>query len=209
MLFLETIAPATLDLLRRLQSEPMLQDTRLVGGTSLALQLGHRMSIDLEMFGKWDYAANLQRALEKIGRTEKQNGTPDGKMQFFYIDDVKMDFVSCEEYAWLENPVCIDGVRLAGIRDIGAMKINAITNRGTRKDFVDLARLLDEWTMKEIFGWYVKKYPLANPALALRSLSYFADAEAQPMPKMLIPFDWDAAVAKIRNAVREFVTSIR
>jgi hypothetical protein len=95
-----------------------------------------------------------------------------------------------------------DGVRLAGIKDIAAMKVNAITNRGTRKDFVDMARLLDDYSISDIFWWYREKYPLANPALAMRSLSYFADAETMPMPKMLIQFDWEAAKDRIRSAVR-------
>ena len=85
------------------------------------------------------------------------------------------------------------------------MKINAITNRGSRKDFVDLARLLDDHSLADMFEWYRQKYPEANPALALRSLSYFVDAETMPMPRMLIPFDWCNAKEKIRCAVREFI----
>ena len=83
------------------------------------------------------------------------------------------------------------------------MKVNAITNRGTRKDFVDMARLLDDYLIDDIFAWYREKYPEANPALAMRSLSYFVDAETMPMPKMLIPFDWEAAKDRIRTAVRK------
>ena len=97
----------------------------------------------------------------------------------------------------------MDGVRLAGVKDIAAMKVNAITNRGTRKDFVDMARLLDDYLIEDIFAWYREKYPEANPALAMRSLSYFVDAETMPMPKMLIPFDWEAAKDRIRAAVRK------
>ena len=99
----------------------------------------------------------------------------------------------------------MEDVRLSGIKDIAAMKINAITNRGARKDFVDLARLLDEHSLGEMLEWYQKKYPEANPALALRSLSYFVDAESMPMPHMLIPFDWNSAKEKIRSAVRDFL----
>ena len=95
-----------------------------------------------------------------------------------------------------------EGVRLAAVRDIAAMKINAVTNRGTRKDFVDVARLLEDYPLDEIFGWYRLKYPDANPALAMRSLSYFVDAETMPMPRMLVPFDWEAAKDRIRAAVR-------
>ena len=82
------------------------------------------------------------------------------------------------------------------------MKINAVTNRGTRKDFVDVARLLEDYPLDEIFGWYRMKYPDANPALAMRSLSYFVDAETMPMPRMLVPFNWDEAKDQVRAAVR-------
>ena len=109
----------------------------------------------------------------------------------------------------LEPPVEEGGVRLAGVKDIAAMKVNAITNRGTRKDFVDMARLLDDYSLEDIFSWYREKYPAANPALAMRSMSYFVDAETMPMPKMLIPFDWEGAKDRIRAAVRKLVMSGR
>ena len=190
-----------------MQRLPELKNTRLVGGTALALQLGHRISIDLDVFGGWDYSLDLVSLFAQIGTVEKQSGTPNGKMQFFFIDDIKVDCVCYDMYAWLESAIEDDGVRLAGIKDIGAMKVNAITNRGTRKDFVDLARLLDEYPLKDIFEWYQEKYPQANPALALRSLSYFVDAEMMPMPKMLIDFDWEAAKDKIRSSVRDLILS--
>ena len=171
MLFLDAIEPQTLSLLKRLQALPGLADTRLVGGTALALQLGHRISVDLDIFGKWNYAEDLRSMFSVIGNTEKESGTPDGKMAFFYIDGVKVDCVSYDMYKWLEPPVEVDGVRLAGGKDIAAMKVNAITNRGTRKDFVDVARLLDDYLIEDIFAWYREKYPEANPALAMRSLS--------------------------------------
>lgn len=207
MLHLETIEPATLDLLKRLQTLPVFAETRLVGGTALALQLGHRVSVDLDIFGKWDYAADLVAELSKIGRVEKESGTASGKMAFLYVEDIKVDCVSYEEYRWLDPPVEESGVRLAGVRDIAAMKINAITNRATRKDFVDMARLLEDHPLEEMFAWYREKYPAANPALAMRSMSYFADAETMPMPRMLTPFDWAAAKDRIRAAVRELVVA--
>ena len=194
MLHLETIDPATLGLLRRLQALP-----------ALALHLGHRVSVDLDIFGKWNYEEDLGLALSKVGRVEKESGTQSGKMAFFYVDDVKVDFVAYEEYAGIDAAVEESGVRRAGVREIAAMKVNAVTNRGTRKDFVDVARLLDDYPLEEIFGWYQLKYPDANLALALRSLSYFVDAETMPMPRMLIPFDWEEAKDRIRAAVRKLV----
>lgn len=205
MLFLETIEVQTLLLLKKLQALPELAETRLVGGTALALQLGHRISVDLDFFGKWDYALDLRRIFTTVGKAEKVNATPEGRMAFFYIDGVKVNCVSYEKYEWLEPPVVEEGVRLAGIKDIAAMKINAVTNRGSRKDFVDVARLLDEHSLAEMFEWYRQKYPEANLALALRSLCYFADAETMPMPRMMIPFDWNKAKERIQSAVRDFI----
>lgn len=206
MLFLNAVEPSTLSLLKRLQALPALADTRLVGGTALAMQLGHRISVDLDIFGRWNYSEDLTDIFSLIGQTEKESGTPNGRMAFFYIDGVKVDCVAYDMYEWLEPPVEEDEVRLASIRDIAAMKINAITNRGTRKDFVDMARLLDDYSLNDIFAWYREKYPAANPALAMRSLSYFVDAEKMPMPRMLIPFDWEEAKDRIRSSVRNLVT---
>ena len=206
MLFLETVEPSTLSLLRKLQSLPELAATRLVGGTALALQLGHRVSVDLDVFGAWDYSLDLTDVLRKVGDVQKESGTPNGRMGFFFIDGIKVDCVAYDMYEWLEPPVEENGVRLAGIRDIAAMKINAITNRGTRKDFVDLVRLLDDHPLAEMFSWYMAKYKGANPALALRSLSYFVDAETMPMPRMFVPFDWVTAKERVRTAVRGLVT---
>ena len=204
MLFLDTINPVTLDLLKRLQKLPELAETRLVGGTALALQLGHRISVDLDVFGRWNYADDLRARFSSVGRVEKVSGTPDGRMSFFYIDGVKVDFVAYDMYEWLEPPIEDSGVRVAGVKDIAAMKVNATTNRGSRKDFVDMARLLDEYSLEDIFQWYIQKYPEANLGLAMRSMSYFADAETMPMPKMLVKFDWEEAKDRIRAAVRNF-----
>ncbi len=203
MLHLATIAPETLSLLQSIQNQPEFAQTRLVGGTSLALQLGHRISVDLDLFGDWAPEADLFAALRRVGKTRKDSGCS-SKLQFYYVDGVKVDCVNYSEYPWLEPEIEENGVRLAGIKDIAAMKINAITNRGTRKDFVDLAFLLDQYSLGKIFKWYGEKYPEANPVLAMRSLSYFVDAEMEPLPRILKPFDWGQAKERIMVAVRQF-----
>ena len=202
MLHIESVEPSTLELLRRIQALPTLAETRLVGGTALALQLGHRVSVDLDIFGHWDLKRDLEAEFSKVGPTEKRSGAVDAKLQFFDVSGVKVDCVTYDAFPWLAAPIEEDGVRLAGISDIAAMKVNAITNRGTRKDFVDMAFLLRTNTMTQIFNWYRQKYPTANPALAVRSLVYFVDAEEQPLPRMLVPFDWETAKDEIRAAVR-------
>ena len=203
MLCHAAIEHATLELLKRIQALPELAATRLVGGTALAMQLGHRVSVDLDIFGEWDLNCDLVAVLRAVGNVQTPRGSKDGRMRFFTIDGVKVDCVTYSRYPWLDPPVCEEGVRLASERDIAAMKINAITNRGTRKDFVDLAFLLRRYSLSEMIEWYVAKYPDGHVALAARSLSYFADAEETPQPLMLQPFDWDEAKDIIRRSVRD------
>lgn len=199
MLRLETVSSGTLALTRRLLALPALSQTRLVGGTALALQLGHRISVDLDLFGPWDERIDLGEELSACGVVEDAGGS--GKMRFFVVDGVKVDCVSYP-HPWLDPPTCEDGLRLASVRDIAAMKLSAVTSRGSRKDFVDLAFLLGTISLREMMSLFREKYPGANEYIVLRSLTYFVDAEAQPLPTMLVPFDWDKAKDEIRAAVK-------
>ena len=200
MLFLQAVEPATLALLKRLQASPFLSGTRLVGGTALALQIGHRRSVDLDLFGSWSPQDDLAKAVEKCGRTVREGGQ--GRMQFYRVDGVKVDFVTYTA-PWLDPPVEEDGVRLAGLRDIAAMKLFAVANRGSRKDFVDVHFLLSRFRLAEMVGWFREKYPDASLFPVFRSLVYFDDADNDFPPALLVPFDWDKAKADIRAAVEE------
>ena len=200
MLRLETVAPRTLALTRRLLALPALSRTRLVGGTALALQLGHRISVDLDLFGPWDERLDLGAELSACGAVEDMGGS--GKMRFFVVDGVKVDCVAYP-HPWLDPAVCDEGLRLASIRDIAAMKLSAVTGRGSRKDFVDIAFLLKTFSLREMLALFREKDPGANEYISLRSLTYFTDAETQPLPALLVPFDWDKAKADIRAAVEE------
>jgi len=198
MLHIETVHPDTLGLLKRIQSLPVLSGTRLVGGTALALQLGHRESIDLDFFGNWG-ECDLQPDLESCGTVVRTGGA--NRLQFYEVDHVKVDFVTYQ-YPWLEEALCEDGIRLAQIKDIAAMKLAAVTNRGRKKDFVDVAFLLDLLSMDEMLDLYQKKYPDGLKLFVMRSLVYFDDAEDEPMPVMLKPLNWETAKERIRVAVR-------
>ena len=198
MLHLETVHPDTLDLLKRIQSLPTLSETRLVGGTALALQLGHRRSIDLDFFGNWG-EVHLQSELESCGTVVRTGGT--SRLQFYEIDRVKVDFVTYD-YRWLREALCEDNIRLAQIEDITAMKLEAVTNRGSKKDFIDVAFLLDLFSLKEMLDLYQRKYPAGLKLLVMRSLVYFDDAETTDMPVMLKPLSWDEAKERVCDAVR-------
>lgn len=198
MLHLETVHPDTLGLLKRLQALPVLSETRLVGGTALALQLGHRRSIDLDFFGCWG-EVNLLPDLESCGSVVRTGGT--GRLQFYEINQIKVDFVTYA-YAWLKEASFEGGLRLAQIEDIAAMKLEAVTNRGSKKDFIDVAFLLDLFPLEELLGLYQRKYPAGLKLPVMRSLVYFDDAETTDMPVMLKPLSWDDAKERICDAVR-------
>lgn len=202
MLHTETITEKNKNLLQKLMTIEELKKTRLVGGTALALQLGHRISDDLDFFGSFDSAFDLSESFSDIPDVEKTGANR--TMQFFNLNGIKVDFINLE-YPWIKDVVNIDGVRLASIEDIAALKVNAIIGRGTRKDFVDLFFLLKRFSLKEILSFYEEKYEKkANIQIALRSMVFFDDAESDPMPVMLKPFDWSEAKERIQDSVRQY-----
>lgn len=203
MLSIQTIQPDTLELLKRLASQPELAKTRLVGGTSLALQYGHRQSIDLDFFGTLpedkDELIDMAKQIGNVIITNKSKSIVQT-----VINQVKVDFVDYSRYAWIDELVQGEGFVLASDKDIAAMKINAIIGRGTRKDFIDLYVLLQHYSLDEIMGFYKQKYPEFSEYRALLSMTYFEDAEMQNMPKMFIETPWEDMKKTIITAVKAY-----
>lgn len=188
MLSYKTVEPHTLELLKKLIKEPFLAETRLVGETALALQYGHRMSIDLDFFGNIeDDNIAIREILNSIGPLSVFKET--ANIKIYSVNGIKVDFVNYK-YPWIDSVVEKDGLRLASPKDIAAMKINAIEGRGTKKDFIDIYFLLQHYTLEEILAFYARKYPENSLFRALMSLSYFEDAEEQLMPKMFSSIEW-------------------
>ena len=203
MLSLQTILPDTLELLKRLMSIPEFNNLRLVGGTALALQYGHRSSIDLDMFG--DLQADTSIVTEALsGFDNIVQGPCSEKVKTYRIDGVKVDFINYSRYQWIDQCVIEDGIRLASPPDIAAMKINAIEGRGSRKDFVDMYFLLEHYSLSDIISFYKQKYPEHSEYRAMMSLSYFEDAELQPMPKMFKDVSWPEIKRRIFKEVEDY-----
>ena len=203
MLHVETVSPSTLDLLIRLQRMPELVNMRLVGGTALALHLGHRKSIDLDLFGNFDSTVSYRKILSDAGYSAE--GSESGTVQSLRVENVKVDLVNYP-YPWIDN-VCEEGdVRLAGLKDIVAMKLSAVANRGRKKDFIDIARLLDDFPLDQMFDLYKKKFSVSELSFPLRGLMYFDDAEEDPMPEMLgNSLTWENVKKTVIAATREYV----
>lgn len=203
MLSIQTVHPNTLELLKSLASQLELAQTRLVGGTALALQYGHRQSIDLDFFGI--LPEDKEELVEMTKRVGNVLVTNRSKMILqTVINQIKVDFVDYSRYKWIDEPVMGDGFVLASDKDIAAMKVNAIIGRGTRKDFIDLYVLLQHYSLLEIMAFYKQKYPEFSEYRALLSMTYFEDAEMQDMPKMFIDTSWNTMKSTIIEAVKAY-----
>ena len=198
MLRFDAVPQSVRELLVRLASHEALQNFALGGGTSLALRLGHRWSVDLDFFtvGKFsseDLFSELALDLATVIGRADNSLTVD-------VGGVKLDLLR-HAYKTLEPADCIDGVTLVSLPDLAAMKLNAIANRGSKKDFFDLAELLGHFTIQEMIGFFTDKYPSTDPFTVIRSLAWFEDAELEPDPIALAGQTWIKVKDRARDAV--------
>jgi hypothetical protein len=145
----------------------------LVGGTALALYLGHRKSIDLDLFSPTEFESM------ELGRHMKEKhsfeiNTVAKNTLTGFINGIKVDLLA-HRYPYVAQPLFLEGIRLCSMKDIAAMKLNAITGNGTRiKDFIDVAYLSCKMSLTDMLEAFQTKYE-SNPYTALRSLLYFED----------------------------------
>lgn len=184
MLQKETVNGPTLELLKTLMNDELLKDFFLVGGTALALQIGHRISIDLDFFNQSAFDENLLLAeLESKYNFQlnyQSKNTLKGEMQ-----DVKVDFIT-HNYPLAKSLVQEEEVRMASPEDIAAMKLNAIAGNGTRlKDFIDMAHLSSKITLFQMVNAYELKYASRNPSIVLKALEYHQDINFKEVIEMV------------------------
>lgn len=203
MLRTDTVSKQTLELLNSFCTHPKLTDFFLVGGTALALQLGHRISIDLDFFSVKPLKTN-----ELIGILEKEYNAEIFQLTHNAIvgkvKGVKIDFIA-HQYPLLNELKMENDIRLSSLEDIAAMKLNAIKNRGSKKDFVDLYFLLKQFSLTEMLSLVNKKYANNVDVLTLKSLVYFDDAELQPDCEMRIAVTWDEVKKEIERRTLEIL----
>jgi len=202
MLQYKTVDKTTLGLIKAIQSVPEFKTLKLVGGTNLALQIGHRKSVDIDLFGNLEIDSTLiVKKLKKIGDVKVISLSK--TINIFFLNNIKVDIVNYP-YKWLNNPIIFDKINLASLNDIAAMKLSAITNRGSKKDFIDLFFLLKKRSLKQMLFLYLQKYSEGNEFLVLKSLGYFDDADQEPMPFMFEKTEWSEVKNKIKQTVSEY-----
>ncbi len=183
MLHKETVSKEMWELLQRLMKDEILKDFNLVGGTSLSLQIGHRLSIDIDLFTTkgFDEQALLKDLANKypIRIRDMFDNTI-----LLDIDKVKVDILA-HQYPWQKPIETIEGVRLASLEDIGAMKLHAIFQNGTRiKDFIDMYFLLEHHPLTIYLESYRNKYG-GNPAMASYALLHHKNIDKEVKVNML------------------------
>ncbi len=203
MLSTKAVEPATLVLLKKIQSIPDFKTLRLVGGTALALQYGHRRSIDLDFFGNVDFTKlNFPHLLSGFAQVRIINNST--HIKEYFIDGIKVDFVNTP-YKWIRPAITHKDFIIASPEDIAAMKLAAVTNRGSRKDFIDIYYLLQKYSLADMLSFYQEKYPDGSKFLVLKSLVYFEDADSEEMPGMFEDISWAAIKNSITQRHAEFL----
>lgn len=203
MLQTRSIEPGTLELLRRLMSMPLLEHFYLVGGTALALQIGHRISVDLDLFtpDPFDKSDLIEALSNEFDFTVESEGP---SMLITYINEIKVDFVKMG-YPTLFPTVLEESIRMLAIQDIAPMKLKAVTQRGSKKDFFDIYFLLQQMPLQEMLRLFKEKFKQYEIFHVIKSLTYFEDAEQNPDPMMLDKnITWSKVKAEIIRVVKDF-----
>jgi hypothetical protein len=179
----------------------------LAGGTALALREGHRVSVDLDVFcptmpdpdGLLD---TLQQSLVPLAVQSVAE-----KTLYLTVEGTQVSIIEYR-YPMLAPLVTPEdgGLALASLDDISAMKLSAIANRGSRKDFVDLWTLLTRYrSLPEYLELFERKFTLRDVGHVVRSLVYFDDAEREPPLRLLVEIDWDALKQDLRGRVSDLL----
>ncbi len=204
MLHKETVTAGTLDLIRRLMDDAHLQQFYLVGGTALALMLGHRISIDIDLFTDKEFdTAQMMKYLSANYETELKSTGKNSITGF--LEGIKFDLIA-HQYPNVKPVINLEGIRMLSLHDIAAMKVNAIVGNGTRvKDFLDVHFLLKNITYKEMTNAYLKKYPDVSANMSRSSLLYHKDIDfTVPVTMIKDGLKWKEVDRSIRTAIADY-----
>jgi len=203
MLQKHAVPRIAMDVLNFLSRQEFLNDFRLVGGTALALRWGHRESEDLDLF--------TDKKIELL-EVEKQLTSLDSSFQIsknsigltYIIKNIKCDFLAYP-YAFFFDVIIEDDIRIAHIEDIIALKLGAISNRGARKDFIDLFYILEKYVLDDLLSFYTRMYHVKEHFSLLKSMTYFEDAENEMAPKLLL--DKTLTWGKVKKTITQKISN--
>ena len=200
MLHLSTVEKETYAALTAIFSIPEIKENfALAGGTSIALQLGHRTSIDLDIFTSKNFnPKELETIVSSHPAIAFDFVNSNRTMLFGYVNKIKCDFV-LEPSILLQPFIGYENVNYFHLQDIAAMKMHTICGRGKKKDFFDIYALLEKYQWKDLIMLFIKKYDEDQLFFLWRSIVYFDDANEDPDIKGLEPFN------KSWNEIKEII----
>jgi len=210
MLHLSTIDPPLFKVLEDLCKLPELSNFSLVGGTSLSLQIGHRKSDDLDFFT--DRSFEVREIKDAIFRYNSNvtflNETRQGISFSLPLSENGDDFRKLDVYNWAVKfirPIKMEGeIRLASLEDIAAFKLDAICHRKEKKDYVDIAVLLEKFSFAQMIDFYREKFPMNDKRIVLTQILDTEGLENSVEPVMLIDLTPSQALQKIEQRVVDF-----
>jgi Nucleotidyl transferase AbiEii toxin, Type IV TA system len=201
MLHRKTIAAPTLGLLKDITAIPQLSAFNLAGGTSLALQIGHRLSVDLDFFGHRPFQTQeILDLLQPIGQVRMLSQSRN--ILVLNVEGVKVDFVNYR-YPLIKDVIHTEGLRLLDLPDIAAMKLAAIAGRGRKRDFIDIYFLLQKYSLSQLFDFYNAKYDDGSILMVSRSITYFDDADQDEELMLFHKVTWQKVKDTILKEVRK------
>jgi predicted nucleotidyltransferase component of viral defense system len=205
MLSIQTVKPECLALLKELMNLKELKDFRLAGGTALSLRLGHRVSIDLDLFTNQRFEVTEFITYLKTYFNERiKIGGSNRYGVFTSINGIKVDFLYRYEKFINEEDI-FDDLRISSLEDIGAMKIQAAASRVSKKDYYDLFELLNVYTFAELLDFYSKMYANHDVGSMLKSMTDFSELDQDEEPVSLRTVSWDIIKDRISTEIRNYI----
>jgi predicted nucleotidyltransferase component of viral defense system len=210
-LYYNTVTPYLLKVLKQLMAAKEFEKFRLVGGTSLSLQRGHRFSVDIDLFtdekyGSLDFKAPDKYLRNNFPYVDTSNVDEAGMGRSYFIGEsaevsVKLDLFYTDEYI---TPILeVDKIRMASVEDIIAMKLEVIGNGGRKKDFWDIHELKEDYSFEKMLALYKKKYPYGHdPKLIRQQFSNFEIADEEPDPECLKKKTWEVIKLDMMDFVK-------
>lgn len=199
-LHFNTVTPLLKTILEDLMQAKEFESFRLVGGTALSLYYGHRMSVDIDLFSDADYGSLDFNAIDSYLRAhyfyvDSMDIAPIGMGKSYYVgrssdESVKLDLYYTDDF--IDEVQVFDMLRLASRAEITAMKLDVVQRTGRKKDFWDIDRLKDDFTITEMFALHKKRYPYTHDRDLLREkFTDFTQADDDFEPLCLRGRHWE------------------
>lgn len=195
------------------QSSHLFDDFRLVGGTALSLQIGHRLSVDIDLFsdlphGSIDFEEIELFLVQNFSYVSPPSKTPIGFGKSYLVGAdltrcIKLDIYHTEPF--LEEPILKDNIRLASVTEIAAMKMDVIQRGGRKKDFWDIHELLNHYSLDELMKLHQLKYPYIHESVLIeQNFIEFSKADEEPDPICLKGKYWELLKLDLMDTMNDF-----